>query len=581
MPKTIIKPSILYLYGMRNFILLLAILTLVSSCKEALPEYTTANANTIRLNQVGYYPQASKKAIITDTTQATVFYLVDQQTHESIFQGTLSEKLTWKLAGETVRIADFSTFTTPGDYSVYIENIGYSYPFEIKEHVLSDAFTASVKSLYYQRASTALEEKHAGVWTRNAGHLDKAVTFHPSSGREGTKDAPGGWYDAGDFGKYVINGAFPLGQMMTLYEQYPSVLPDTSLNIPESGNKTPDILDEFKYELDWLLTMQDDDGGVFFKLTTKRFTGMTLPEKGKEERFIIGKGTTSSLDFAAVAAKGYRLFKEIDAAYANKCLASAKKAWEWSKANPTVAFSNPEDIVTGEYGDGNFSEEWFWAAAELYLSTGDEEYVTSLKQSTVNLNNYKGGSWNNYMKYIGAFALIDQSKDEAIVNVLKHNIVQAADKLVSIATNNDYFQPITVFNWGSNSDVLNTAMIIAQAYRITKKPEYLVAVQEITDYVFGKNAIGYSFITGHGDKTPLHIHHRQSAGDGIEAPVPGFISGGPNNAKQDRNDVTYPENTSPMNSWVDQTPSYASNEICLNWNSAAVYVLGFLEQESK
>lgn len=566
---------------MRNYLSLLVILIVVSSCKEALPEYTTNNANTFRINQVGYYPEAPKKAIITDTTQATTYYLVDQQTHEALFEGALSEAYTWNLAGETVRIADFSTFTTPGNYSVYIENIGYSYPFEIKNEVLTDAFTASVKSLYYQRASTALDEKYAGVWARNAGHPDTAVTFHPSSGRTGTTASPGGWYDAGDFGKYVINGAFPLGQMMTLYEQYPNVLPDTSLNIPESGNKIPDILDEFKYELDWLLTMQDDDGGVFFKLTTKRFMGMTLPEEGQAERFIIGKGTAPTLDLAGVAAKGYRLFKDLDAAYADRCLASAKMAWDWAKNNPDVAFKNPEDIVTGEYGDGNFSEEWFWAAAELYLSTGDEEYVTALKQSTVILNQYNGGSWNNYMKYIGAFALIDQSKDEAIVNSLKNSIIQAADQLVATTATNDYFQPITVFNWGSNSDVLNAAMIIAQAYRITKKPEYLATVQEITDYVFGKNATGYSFITGYGDKTPINIHHRQSAGDGIEAPVPGFISGGPNMAKQDRNDVTYSENTSPMNSWVDQTPSYASNEICLNWNSVAIYVLGFLEQESK
>ena len=184
------------------------------------------------------------------------------------------------------------------------------------------------------------------------------------------------------------------------------------------------------------------------------------------------------------------------------------------------------------------------------------------------------------MKYIAAFALIDQSKDVTLVGSLKKDIIQAADTLVTITKSNDYFQPITVFNWGSNSDVLNAAMIIAQAYRITKQPKYLTTVQEITDYIFGKNATGYSFVTGHGDKTPMYIHHRQSAGDGIEMPVPGFISGGPNSSKQDRSEVSYPDNTFPMNSWVDQTPSYASNEICLNWNSAAVYILGFLEQES-
>lgn len=565
---------------MRYLAFLLAIFTIFYACKQPLPEYTTTAADGIRINQIGYYPDASKKAIITDSVNTTTFYLVDQQTHKTIFEGTLSKQYTWDLAGETVRIADFTTFKTPGNFSVYIEGLGYSYPFEIQKKVLADAFKASMKSLYYQRASTPLEKQYAGTWNRNAGHPDTLVTFHPSSGRTGTLSSPGGWYDAGDFGKYVINGAYPLGQMMTLYEQYPTVLPDQSLTIPESGNAIPDILDEFKYELDWLLTMQDEDGGVFFKLTTKRFTGMVLPEKTNDERFIIGKGTASSLDLAGVAAKGYRLYKDIDSTYAKQCLASAKKAWEWSKEHPTNAFKNPEDIFTGEYGDTNFSQERYWAAAELYLSTGEQEYETYLKEHPVSLKSYKGGSWDTYMKYIAAFALIDQSKDAALVDSLQKDIIQAADNLVTLAKTNDYFQPITVFNWGSNSDVLNAAMIIAQAYRITKQPKYLTAVQGITDYVFGKNATGYSFITGLGDKPPMFIHHRQSAGDGIEMPVPGFISGGPNFAKQDHTEVTYPDNASPMNSWADQIPSYASNEICLNWNSAAVYVLGFLEQES-
>lgn len=565
---------------MRYLTLLLVIFTVFYACKEPLPEYKTTSADAIRVNQIGYYPEAPKKAIITDSVQTTTFYLVDQQTQKVVFEDILSEQHIWNLAGETVRIADFSMFKTPGNYSLYIKDLGYSYPFEIKKEVLSDVFTASVKALYYQRASTSLEKQYAGTWNRNAGHPDTLVTFHPSSGSIGTLSSPGGWYDAGDFGKYVINGAYPLGQMMTLYEQYPSVLPDHSLTIPESGNTIPDILDEFKYELDWLLTMQDEDGGVFFKLTTKRFSGMVLPEKTNNERFIIGKGTASSLDLAGVAAKGYRLYKNIDSTYANYCLASAKRAWEWSKEHPNNTYKNPEDIFTGEYGDVNFSQEWYWAAAELYLSTGEQEYEKYLKEHPIPLKSYKGGSWDTYMKYIAAFALIDQSKDVTLVGSLKKDIIQAADTLVTITKSNDYFQPITVFNWGSNSDVLNAAMIIAQAYRITNQPKYLTTVQEITDYIFGKNATGYSFVTGHGDKTPMFIHHRQSAGDGIEMPVPGFISGGPNSSKQDRSEVSYPDNTFPMNSWVDQTPSYASNEICLNWNSAAVYILGFLEQES-
>jgi endoglucanase len=97
------------------------------------------------------------------------------------------------------------------------------------------------------------------------------------------------------------------------------------------------------------------------------------------------------------------------------------------------------------------------------------------------------------------------------------------------------------------------------------------------DYIFGHNPLGISFLTGFGDKTPMFIHHRQSAADGIAEPVPGLLSGGPNPKQQDTQYTTYPSMVRPMQSWVDQEPSYASNEICLNWNAPLVYVLGWLE----
>jgi len=154
--------------------------------------------------------------------------------------------------------------------------------------------------------------------------------------------------------------------------------------------------------------------------------------------------------------------------------------------------------------------------------------------------------------------------------------------LVAKASKLPYFQPIDDFQWGSNSDVLNTAMIMAQAYRLEPKPIYLSSIQQAVDYIFGNNATGYSYLTGHGDKTPMFIHHRQSAADGIEEPVPGLLSGGPNSGMQDAaSGVVYPSNATPMKSWADQEPSYASNEICLNWNAPLTYILGFLEQEAQ
>ena len=499
---------------------------------------------------------------------------------EIVMEGRLSDSMTWDLAGETVQLADFSELEEPGSYVIYVEGIGYSYPFDIRPNLFKDAFKASVKSLYFQRASTALPEKYAGKWHRNSGHPDDSVVYHLSSGRLGVGAFPKGWYDAGDYGKYVVNGALSLGQMMILFEQYPDVLEDSSLNIPESGNGMPDILDEFKYEMDWLLSMQDEDGGVFFKLTTESFEGMVLPEMATKTRNIYGKSTSASLDVAAVAAKAYRAFKAYDLSYAESCLETAKKAWEWAKENPDTAYKNPENVVTGEYGDENFTQEFYWAAAELYVSTGSEDFAAYLKANPVDFEFSPGESWANYMHYLGAFALLDNlEEDSPLLQGIKTAIITEADRLVNKLQVNDYRQPIDDFHWGSNSDVFNAAMILAQAYRISKNTAYLDGVIETTDYVFGKNATGYSFLTGYGSKTPMYIHHRQSAADGIAEPVPGLVSGGPNSRRQDEAEVTYPDNPAPMKSWADQEPSYASNEICLNWNSAAIYVLGFLEQE--
>lgn len=552
--------------------------TLLISCQPSLPPIDETYSAAIRLNQVGFYPKGPKKVILADASDASEFIVVNLEDMKAVHTGQLSERTSWELSGEGIQVGDFSTVTAVGNYAVYVEGLGYSYPFQIGEKVLREAFLGSVKALYYQRASFELEEKYAGKWSRKMGHPDDDVAFHPSSGKTGSKASPGGWYDAGDFGKYVVNGAFPLGQLFAFYEQYPEAIQDGDLNIPESGNGIGDLLDELKYEMDWLLTMQDDDGGMFFKLTTERFEAMVLPELAVSQRYIIGKGTTAALDFAAVAAKANRAFLTIDPAYAERCLSAAKRAWDWAQDNPGMSFKNPEGIVTGQYGDENFDQEFYWAAAELYASTKEQEYLDYIKQNPIDFAFSPNESWANFMHYLGAFTLI-QHDDEEISSSIKDKIKKAADDLVSKAQKNAYFQPIEDFHWGSNSDVLNSAMIIAQAYRMDSNPIYLQTVQEIMDYILGKNAMGYSFMTGFGDHPAMFIHHRQSAGDDIEDPVPGLLSGGPNYKKQDSSGVNYPENAPPMKSWVDEEPSYASNEICLNWNAPLTYVLGFIEQE--
>lgn len=555
-------------------------LIIVMSCKSPPPAYQDDYATLIRVNQMGYYPKGVKKFVLADSVGASKFQLVDQESMEVVFEGSLSGQQFWDLSNENVQGGDFTTFEKTGKYAIYIEPYGYSYAFDIKENLYDDALKASARSYYYQRVSTDLTKEYAGEYVRENGHTDVSIPFHASTGKEGVLDAPGGWYDAGDYGKYVVNGSYALGELLVLYEAYPEKLGDGSLNIPESGNGIPDYLDELKYEMDWLLKMQDNDGGVFFKLTAEGFEGMVLPNETSKQRYIFRKSTTATLDFSAVAAKFGRAMQPFDTEYANLCIGASKEAWSWALKNPDIPFTNPSGVITGQYGDDDFSQEFYWAAAELWISTGDEAYLKFLRENPVGFEFYPGDSWANQMHYIGAYALMDQEMDSELADQVRAQIITEADRLVSLASKNDYFQPIEDFQWGSNSDVLNTCMIISHAYRHTRDKKYLDAIQEITDYIFGKNATGYCFLTGYGDLYPVNVHHRLSEGDAIPGPIPGFLSGGPNYHKQDANDVAYPEVTYPMTSWVDQLPSYASNEICLNWNAPLTYVLGFLEEES-
>ncbi|MGB5387090.1 MAG: glycoside hydrolase family 9 protein [Eudoraea sp.] len=569
---------IIFLYG--GLVLLFAV-----SCKEAIPNPGDTFSGQIRLNQIGYYPNAVKKAVVVSEMDQRKFSVVDSHSGEPVFSGELSGQLDWELAGEMVRIADFSEFKKTGSYHIYIKDIGFSFPFEIKEHVLLPVFKGSIKGLYFQRASMALDEKHASQWSRPLGHPDDSVLYHPSSGKQsGSLNSPKGWYDAGDYNKYVVNASFPLGQFFLLEEQYPNSVADGDLNIPESGNGISDYLDELKYEMDWVLTMQDEDGGMFHKLTTKNFEGMVMPHEATNQKYIVGKGTAASLDFAGAAAQAARIFMPYDSIYAEKCLQAAKKAYNWSLENPQLEFVNPEDISTGQYGDTNFDDEFFWATSQLFITTSDNSYLEHLKKEDIDFNYSPGDGWTKFMRFMGIFTLLENKSlvPDELYGTFREGILNTADDLTMRTKTNDYFQCVDDFQWGSNSDVLNTAMIIAQAYRLEKKPEYLTAVRQAADYILGNNAVGYSFVTGFGDNPPMFIHHRQSAADGIVDPVPGLLSGGPNKDKQDVTDgVVYPENVTPMKSWVDHEDSYASNEICLNWNSPLTYILGFLEQESK
>ncbi|WP_116125420.1 glycoside hydrolase family 9 protein [Lewinella sp. IMCC34183] len=565
---------------------LIALHLLACQTEDDRPAFADLTTPQIQLNQVGYYPDQPVRFTFADTSAParpvdfqprTVYYVTDSTGDTTLVEGRLSDTLDWTtLAGVMAQTATADPLPV-GTYRIFIPDVGYSPAFRVAEDVLHPAFIGSLRGLYYQRAGQSLPERHAGAYARAAGHPDTLARYHSSSGHTGgTFSSPGGWYDAGDFNKYIVNGAFPVGQLLALYEDVGDPAPDGSLNIPESGNGKSDYLDEVKYELDWMLTMQDDDGGLYHKLTTLNFAGMVMPEEATEPRYAVGKSVTATFDFAGATAQAARVYRAYDAAYADRLLAAARRAWQWGLAHPDAFFRNPDDVSTGEYGDSNADDERAWAAAELFATTGEQEFYNDLQARPPNVR--AGTGWNGYMANLAAFTLLRHpervpreylSRLDGLVETLADSLVQAIDRTA-------YYQPLQQFRWGSNSDVMNDAMLIAAAHRQHPRPEYVAAMRDCMNYVLGHNPNGVCYLTGFGTRSPQYIHHRQSAADGIDAPVPGLLSGGPNTGQQDREDTRYKPGAAPMQSWADQTPSYASNEICLNWNAPFTYVAGFL-----
>lgn len=548
------------------------------------------------VNQLGYYPKGRKQAVIINGALNKDFRLVDAVSGKMVYSGKLSEPIQSKNSSLVTRIADFSEFTTPGIYKVAAGQLETP-AITIGENVLREAATTALKGFYYQRASLPLDEKYAGKWARHAGHPDDVVYIHSSAATkkrpEGTViSAPHGWYDAGDYNKYIVNSGITMGTLLAAYEDFPEYFAERTTNIPETGNGVPDILNEVAYNLRWMLTMQDPyDGGVYNKLTNAAFDPLNAkPGETKEPRYVVQKGTAATLDFAAVTAQAARIYKKQPSVYpglADSCLKAAHKAWKWAIKNPAIAYDqnqmnknhNPE-ISTGGYGDRNFTDEWFWAAAELFITTQDKQFKKTIDENT--MNNPSVPTWNN-VYLLGVYSLI-RFKDAEYSARFRPAVLALADGLIDAIPSSAFGVVMgkdrSDFFWGSNSQAANQGIALINAYLITQDANYLNAAATNADYLLGKNATGYCFLTGYGYRSVVNPHHRPSVSDNIAEPIPGLLSGGPNPGAP-RIDGQYYEFTEPETTFADVNGSYASNEIAINWNAPVVYLFSAIEAKQE
>ncbi len=529
------------------------------------------------LDQVGFSTWGSKKAVLKGGTEAEL--TIKDLSGNSIATLTPGIEKEWTPAGEKGRKLDFTGVSAPGEYAFYLDTAKISPNFKISENPHADAFKNAIRFFYYQRASTALPEEHAEIWNREAGHPDSVVYFHSSTDVVDLEKAPSakGWYDAGDYGKYVVNSGISTYTLMDLYESFPTYFDTLTWNLPESSNGIPDLLDEVRWNLDWLLTMQDQsDGGVFHKVTTKNFVGSVMPAKGSGRRYFLAKSTTATLDFAAVLAKASRLYYDIDPELSKECLSKAMRAWDWADENYDVSFSNPRGVGTGGYGDGTQSDEFVWAAAELYLSTKNERYLQTIKSYRAN-----GGapSWQN-VKGLALYTILNNKSSfpEEIVTVTQETYNEKRATMEVALDSSIYSNAMgdNSFHWGSNGQAASQGIYMFQEYLHSGDTSAIYDAEDQLGYLLGKNPLNMSYVTGEGSSYPMNPHHRPSEADGITEPVPGMIVGGPHSGGQDeRNCGEY--TTYPAVSYIDDHCSYATNEVAINWNSPYAYLVGALE----
>lgn len=462
-----------------------------------------------------------------------------------------------------------------GDYTLELD--GVKRGISVSEKPYSALVRGLIKGLYYQRCGTELRPEHAGKWTHGACHTARARLY---TDPDVLMDVQGGWHDAGDYGKYVGPGAVTVGHLLYTWLLFPRASL-SEMNIPESGNGVPDILNEARYELEWMLKMQFEDGSVSHKLTKTHFAAFIMPEEDKEQEYVMPVGQCATADFAACMALASRIWKQFDPEFSEKMLSAAVRAWDWLEQHPVlIPWKNPDDVRTGGYGDNCMTDELFWAGCELYAATGDEQYVDSIEFHAKQIDISQMG-WREVGGLGSMCCLFELNRklDPDFLDWLRSRFLRAADRAADTVSRSVYGTALGCMEyiWGSNLTVLSRAMTLICGWKLSGEQRYLNGSVKQLDYLLGMNTLDLSFVTGFGTNPYMHPHHRPSGADGIDDPVPGLVSGGPNNR------FTYPvtkerlPDVPPAKSYLDETPSADTNEIAIYWNSPAVFVAACLD----
>lgn len=522
----------------------------------------------ILINQIGYKPYAPKTAVFRNAADETEFSVINAADGKTVYTGSLYGKRKNTEADEIDLYGDFTDVSESGEYYISCDGLDDSYTFTVDEDVYHDVMNDMVRMIYLQRCGCDVEDS---VFGHTACHTSEALVYGTD---DNYIDVSGGWHDAGDYGRYVTPVSKTIADLLNAYTYNPVIFGD-DMGVPDSRNGIPDVLDEVRYGLEWLLKMQDVSGGVHHKVSCADFPAYVMPQEEKNQLIATPVSTPATADFCAVMAMGYEYYFSIDKDFAENCLSASERAWEFLEKNPDVIFSDPPDITTGDYGDMNDRDERYWAAAQLYRATGNAKYLDALSSVPASA----GMDWCEVGTYadIALITMDGIDKDSDVYKNAYNTLMQSADLFCNRSEKNPYGEGIVSYHWASNMNVGNSAAALCMAYKLTGNEKYLLAADNGRHYLMGRNPNGVCYISGHGTVSPRNPHHRPSIAKGTA--MPGMLAGGPDYKLEDPAAKTYLKDVPKSKCYIDDRESYSTNEVTTYWNSAAVIMLALLESE--
>ncbi|MFI2735469.1 glycoside hydrolase family 9 protein [Streptomyces sp. NPDC018711] len=570
---------------------------------------TTVVATTaVRVNQVGYLPDGPKRATVVTTAAQALTWRLRNASGTVVASGSTVPRGADAPSGQSVQVADFSSYRSTGSGYVLAVDGSDSAPFDIRADLYDTLRSDSMAFFHHQRSGIAIDASLVGTaYARPAGHLgiapNQGDTSVPCQAGvcDYAQDVRGGWYDAGDQGKYVVNGGISSWLVVNSFERAKragkdAALGDSTLRVPERGNGIPDVLDEARWELDFLMRMQVPEGKpyagmAFHKVHDAAWTGMPMrPDQDAQPRELHRPSTAATLNLAAAAAQCARVFRPYDPAFADRCLSAARRAWTAAQANPALYAPASDSTGGGAYEDARVTDEFYWAAAELYATTGESAYRDAVTSSSWHASadafSPYGFGWADTAA-LGRLTLATVPNGLPATDLarVRASVVSAADGHLSRMAAQGYAVPAPAdgYFWGSNSEVADNAIVMAVAGELTGEGRYRAGALEAMDYLLGRNALGRSYVTGYGETSSQNQHHRFWAHQ-LDASLPhppaGSLAGGPNSGLQDPVAKEKLAGCAPAACYVDDIGSYSTNEVAINWNAPLAWLAAYTAERS-